>query len=493
MADERSPGRFRRRLAVTLILVVALSAGLVATVTLLVAAQSRLRNFRTEAVAEARFTAAVAPADLDDQSFDRLRLGYESRSDANLVAISDSGLYSSARNLDTADIPQALRDPPLETGTLRTIEATVNGRPTLVVGARSPGGDEYYSFFSMSQLRDSRAEQARIALAVWVLVVLGASAIAWWLSRRILRPVADVASTAEAIAAGDLGARLPDSVGDELGALSVSFNHMADEVERVVDRLEAAAARERRFTADVAHELRTPLTGMSASAAILREQLADLPDGLRRPAGILVGDVARLRDLVLELLELAGLDAGEEAPRIEPLRLRAAVASVVRSDGEGRTFDLDVPADTVVLADPTRLRRILSNLVTNAVRHGHGAVSVAATLDGDHVLLHMTDDGPGLAPGEEERIFDRFFKSEQSRAAGGSGLGLAIARTHARSLGGDLVAANEPGHGARFTLRLPLGGPTGAEEEAATDRRTEPNDVVEHRTAAARGAGRPDS
>ena len=232
---------------------------------------------------------------------------------------------------------------------------------------------------------------------------------------------------------------------------------------------------------------------MSASAAILREQLADLPDGLRRPAGILVGDVARLRDLVLELLELARLDAGEEAPRIEPLRLRAAVASVVRSDGEGRTFDLDVPADIVVLADPTRLRRILSNLVTNAIRHGHGAVRVAAELDGDDVLLHVTDDGPGLAPGEEERIFDRFFKSEQSRAAGGSGLGLAIARTHARSLGGDLVAANDPGHGARFTLRLPLGGPTGTEEEAAPDRRTGPDEVVEQRAAAARGAGRPDS
>jgi signal transduction histidine kinase len=321
-------------------------------------------------------------------------------------------------------------------------------------------------------------------------VVLGASAIAWWVSRRILRPVADVASTAEAIAAGDLGARLPDSVGDELGALSVSFNHMADEVERVVDRLEAAAARERRFTADVAHELRTPLTGMSASAAILREQLADLPDGLRRPAGILVGDVARLRDLVLELLELARLDAGEEAPRIEPLRLRAAVASVVRGDGADRTFDLDVATDIVVLADPTRLRRILSNLVTNAARHGHGVVHVAAEVTADEVLLHVTDEGPGLAPGEEERIFDRFFKSAHSRAAGGSGLGLAIARTHARSMGGDLVAANEPGHGARFTLRLPLGGPTAAAEEAAPDRRRDSADV---RRGAAAAGGRPDS
>jgi len=486
VADERSPGRFRRRLAVTLVLVVALSAGVVAVVTLLVAAESRQRNFRTQAIAEARFTAAVAPNELDAQSFDRLRLGYESRSDANLVAISDAGLYSSARNLDTADIPPLLRDPPLETGTMRTIEATVNGRPTLVVAARSPGGDEYYSFFSMTQLRDSRAELARIALAVWLLVVLAASAIAWWLSRRILRPVADVAATAEAIASGDLGARLPDSVGDELGALSVSFNHMADEVERVVERLEAAAERERRFTADVAHELRTPLTGMSASAAILREQLTELPDKIRRPAGILVDDVSRMRDLVLELLELARLDAGEEAPRIEPLRLRAAVASVVRTDGEDRAFTIDVPADVVVLADPTRLRRILSNLVTNAVRHGQGEVHVTSAGDGDDVLLHVTDDGPGLAPGEERRVFDRFFKSEQSRAAGGSGLGLAIAHTHARSMGGDLVARNHRGHGARFTLRLPAGSPpeeapaaaaeVGPAARAGVDRETVPAD-----------------
>lgn len=454
MADERFPGRFRRRLALTFVLVVAVSAGTVAAVTVLVASQSRLRNFRSEAVAEARFTAAVAPTDLDDESFERLRLGYESRSDANLLAVSANAVFSSARNLDTADIPPVLREQ-IPAGEMRTLEATVNGRPTFIVAARTMSGDEYYSFFSMVQLRDSREELTRIAAGAWLISVLAASAVAWWVTRRVLRPVAAVAATAEAIATGDLGARLPSSVGDELGALASSFNDMADGVERMVARLEAAADRERRFTADVAHELRTPLTGMSASASILRDQLGDLPDRLRRPAGILVDDVARLRNLVLELLELARLDAGDEPPRIERLRLHDAVASVLRSLDVRDRFTASIDPAVAVLADPIRLQRILTNLMTNAVRHGGGRAAATAVDEGEIVALHVVDEGPGIQPGEEERVFDRFYKSEQSRAAGGSGLGLAISREHARSLGGELTATNEPGHGARFTLRLP--------------------------------------
>jgi two-component system sensor histidine kinase MtrB len=488
VADRRYPGRFRRRLALTFVLVVAVSAGVVAAVTLIVASQSRLRNFRTEAVAEARFTAAVAPVDLGAESFERLRLGYESRSDANLLAVSDEDVFSSARNLDPADIPEAVREP-AAAGEMRTVEADVNGRPHFVVAARTETGDEYYSFFSMVQLRDSREELTRIAAAVWLLAVLVTSAIAWWVTSRVLRPVATVASTAEAIASGDLGARLPASVGDELGALSTSFNHMADEVQRMVDRLEAAADRERRFTADVAHELRTPLTGMTASASILRDQLDDLPDRLRRPTGILVGDVARLRDLVLELLELARLDAGDEAPRIERLRLRDAVSSVVRALDASDRVKVLVGPDAAVLADPTRLRRILANLTTNALEHGGGATRIEvgaapagngasvepaerAAGDGDRIrprllALHVVDHGPGIVPGEEERIFDRFYKSERSRAAGGSGLGLAISRQHARSMGGELSAANEPGGGARFTLLLPVAPPAPPEPDPA--------------------------
>ena len=460
MSDERGPVRFRRRLTLAFLAVVALSTAVVGLITFFVSQENRARNFRTESIGEARFTVAVAPLELDEESFDRLRLGYESRSDANLLAVSGSFYFSSARNLTIVDIPEELADllaGPGEPGDdLRPVRTTINGDPTLVIGAQARTGDTYYSFFSMDQLEDSRRELARVVIGSWAATVVAAGAVSWWVTRRTLRPVADVASTAEAIASGNLGARLPPAVGDELGTLAVSFNHMADEVQDMVDRLEAAARRERQFTADVAHELRTPLTGMSATASILREQLDELPSSLRRPTTILVGDVDRMRDLVLELLELARLDAGSETPRPEPLRLEDAVESVLRRLDAPSSVVADVEPGTTVLADPTRLRRILTNLVSNAIVHGGGDVHVrAAPGEGGCVEVHVVDSGPGIAPDHLPHVFDRFYKSEQSRAAGGSGLGLAISREHARSQGGDVTVGNAPGGGARFTLRLP--------------------------------------
>lgn len=463
MTERRSPHRLRSRLAWTFILVVAVSTGLVAGTTVFLATDARMRNFRTNALDEARFTAVIGPSQLDEESFERLRLGYESRTDATLVAVTDTAVFASARDLTVDDIPPVLTEPAADESdgpAVRGVAATVDGRPTYVVVSTTSGGDRYYSFFSMEQLADSRRELVRFALAVWAVVLVVAGAIAWWVSRRALRPVAEIASTAEAIAGGDLGARLPDSVGDELGALSASFNHMADEVERVIDRLERAAERERRFTADVAHELRTPLTGMSAAASLLGDQLDELPPRLRRPAGIIVSDISRLRDLVVELLELARLDAGNERPSLEDLRVADAVASVVRSLPGSDAVRMGVPPSVSVLADPTRLRRVLTNVLANAISHGAGEVVVRA--DGPRpsgtVDIVVIDHGPGLVPGDEERVFDRFYKSEVSRAAGGSGLGLAISRQHARSMGGDVVAGNEPGAGARFTITLPAAG-----------------------------------
>ncbi|MBA3604839.1 MAG: HAMP domain-containing histidine kinase [Acidimicrobiia bacterium] len=456
MTDERAPVRFRRRLTFAFVVVVALSTGVVGLVTFFVAQENRARNFRTESIGEARFTVAVAPLELDAESFERLRLGYESRSDANLLAVADTFYFSSARNLTSVDIPEELTDLLAGPGDLRTVRTTINGDPTLVVGAKARTGDTYYSFFSMDQMEDSRRELARIVFGSWAATVGAAGAVSWWVTRRTLRPVADVASTAEAIASGDLAARLPPAAGDELGSLAVSFNHMADEVQDMVGRLEAAAQRERQFTADIAHELRTPLTGMSATASILREQLGDLPTSLRRPTTILVGDVDRIRDLVLELLELARLDAGSELPRLEPLRLDDAVRSVLRGLDAPPDVVVTVEPGTTVLADPTRLRRILTNLVSNAIVHGGGGVRVVAGPGADGwAEVHVIDSGPGIAEDELAQVFDRFYKSERSRAAGGSGLGLAISREHARSQGGDIAVINEPGRGARFTLRLP--------------------------------------
>lgn len=455
--SSRGRSGFRRRLTATFIIVIALSTVIVALVTFVLAREFRLRNFRADSLSQARFSLVVAPDHLDDESFAQLAAGYASRDDAELLAVQDGVVYSSGRNLTVDDIP--LDFDGVVTDALSRTTATVDGEQMFVVATRDSDGIVFYFFFAERETRDSIAQLGRIVAASWGLVVLAASAVSWRVTRRTLRPVAEVASTAEAIASGDLGARLPADVGDELGALATSFNHMADEVELMVGRLEAAAARERRFTADVAHELRTPLTGMSATASILRDRLDQLPERLQRPTAVLVTDVERMRDLVLDLLELARLDAGDEAARLEPLRVLDAVRSITRALDVAETVIVDVDPTLSVLADPSRLRRILANLVSNATIHGAPPITITARRQvganggGDAVEIEVTDGGPGIEA--LDKVFDRFYKSERSRAAGGSGLGLAISRQHARSQAGDVTAANVEGGGARLTLRLP--------------------------------------
>ena len=454
MPRRNSPRRFRRRLTAAFVLVAAGSAGVVATVTSVLAREYRWRTIRSTSLDEADFALAVAPAELDEESFERFRTLYERRSDADILVSQGSTVYTSAPNLGPADVPSALSE---LTDQPRLVEATVDDRSMLIAGATGRDDADYFLFFSLDQLHDSLDELTRVAALSWLVTVVAAATAGWLIARRSLKPVAETASAAEAIAAGDLTARLPAGATDEFGTLATSFNHMADEVQDLIGRLGAAAERERQFTADVAHELRTPLTGLAASAAILREQLDTLPPALRRAAAILVADVERLRDLVLELLELSRLDAETEPPTMTQLQIRAAVNAVVASAHQRRTADInvDIDPDLQVSADPARLRRILANLIDNAIVHGESPVHISANTHDEHVLLDVIDEGPGIPDEELDKIFDRFHKADRARATTGSGLGLAIASQYAHSQGGSLTARNEPGYGARFTLTLP--------------------------------------
>ncbi|HEX7167904.1 MAG TPA: HAMP domain-containing sensor histidine kinase [Acidimicrobiales bacterium] len=461
MADQTAPAphRFRRRLTGAFVLVAAVSAGVVASVTFLLAREYRWRNVRNTTMHEARVALALAPRELDAEGFERLRAAYEPRTEADMVAAGRTGEFSSSPALTLADVPRALRgeDAPAESTGVRT---SVAGRDMLVIGAQGPAGTRYYFFFSVDQVQDSLSELARVSVAGWALTVAVAGAIGQIVARTTLRPVGDVAGAAEAIAAGDLSARLPVASDDEFGALASSFNHMADEVQALVAKLEEAAHRQRQFTADVAHELRTPLTGMSATASVLAEMLDDLPQEARRSANVLIADVRRLRDLVMELLELSRLDAETEPLNVEPLRVADAVDAVLRGAELRRDAHVSVDAhhDVVVAAEPVRLRRILGNLIDNAIVHGDGPVTVRARRVGTNAVIDVFDDGPGIDEDDLPRVFDRFYKSDHSRAKGGSGLGLAIARQHALAQGGDLTVSNEPGGGARFSLVLPSAG-----------------------------------
>jgi signal transduction histidine kinase len=463
------PHRFRRRLTAAFVVVAAVSAGALAVMTYTVTSGYRGRSFERMSRSEVEIALALAPDELDEQSFERMQAAYEKRSGTDTVALAGDRTYTSAFALTSSDVPAEVRDG--TPGELATTRVSREGRRYLVVAGDGPDGSRYVFFFAMEQLEESLEELRIVLLGGWVVVVAVAAAAGTLVARRTLRPVREAAEAATAIAGGLLDTRLPSVGEDEFRAWADSFNDMADALEAKIDELHRAAERQKQLTADVAHDLRTPLTGMAVTAQLLEDQLDELPPNARRAAAVIIRDVQRLRELVLDLLELSRLDARADPVRAEELAVATALRTTLEplSIPASTRLRIDVPDELVVCAERSRFRRIVTNIVSNSLAHGGEHISVEARRHGDEVVIRVHDDGAGIDPAQAARIFDRFYKSDASRAQGGSGLGLAIAREHARAQGGDLELDPE-GRGTTFTLRLPVADPAGGPEPSVPSR-----------------------
>jgi signal transduction histidine kinase len=442
-------------LTAAFVLTAALTTGALAVVTYTITREYRYRSFEQTSRDEVRVALALAPRALDDASFERILRVYETRTGSDAVAVDGDVSYSSSNVVTAAHVPPELYD---DIGDeLRDTTLEVGGRDYLVIAGLGPNSEHYAFFFSRSQLHDGLAELRRVLLGAWVAIVVLSLAVGRLVARRTLRPVRDAAVAATAMANGMLDTRIPTHGDDEFSHWARSFNQMADALETKIDELNRAAERERQFTANVAHDLRTPLTGMTAMASLLHDQLDGLPPETRSAVEIIIQDAERLKNLVLELLELARLDSGADVVSAEDLDVADAVAATLESLSlpPGATVAVDVPAGTRIHAERPRFRRALGNLVNNAVTHGGGDVTIAVEQAEHEVLIHVSDHGPGIDIDLGERAFDRFVRGDPSRGPGGSGLGLAIAREQARAQGGDVLVANRNGGGARFTLRMP--------------------------------------
>ncbi len=472
----RRPHGFRRRLTAAFILVAAISAGGLAVLTYGVTSSYRWGSFERVGKEQARVALALAPDRLDDPSFEHMQAAFEKRSGMDTVALVGGRTYTSAVGLTGDDVPDDVLLPtdiaPGEEPDLAVTDTSREGHDYLVVAGDGPDGARYVFFFAKDVPQASLRELRTVLAWGWLVVVALAAAVGHLVARRTLRPVRQAAEAASALAGGLMETRLPAEGEDEFRAWSDSFNDMADALQATIEELRRTADRQRQLTADVAHDLRTPLTGMAVTAQVLEEHLDELPAPSRRAAAVLVRDVDRLRELVLDLLELTRLDEGADPVLAEPLDLRAALDTTLDALPlpDGVAVAVDVPAGLGVSAERGRLRRVLSNLVANAAVHGGRSVTVAARREGDTVRVDVHDDGPGIDPERAERIFDRFYKSDASRAQGGSGLGLAIAREHARAMGGDIVLDPGPGRGATFTLLLCHSPVTGSGSVPAGDR-----------------------
>jgi len=285
-----------------------------------------------------------------------------------------------------------------------------------------------------------------LAFGVAILCPFAAVA-AWYLNRRIVRPVQQVAEASVVVAEGGQPMLIPTEAPRELSVLAGSFNDMAIRLRRAQDT-------ERDFLLSVGHELKTPLTAIDGYA----ELLADGAVEPQQAAEVLGLESARLRRLIGDLLDLARIDRSEFSVIDEPVDLAVTAAEVAErfetlAATQGVTLRIDAPEQALVRGDGGRLLQVISNLVENALRvtPGGGEVSVVARPG----LLEVHDTGPGLSADDLEHAFERFYLHRKySGLEVGSGLGLAIVKDLVAAMGGSVDVVSEPGRGSTFRMRL---------------------------------------
>lgn len=300
-----------------------------------------------------------------------------------------------------------------------------------------------------------RGLSAVLAVAA-IVTILAAWLVSRLVASRALQPLRQLAITADRIATtGDFDQRLPATdAKDEVGALTSSFNRMLDRLSESRHRLAESLEQQRRFVADASHELRSPLAVIRSNLSFLeRQRGADAADRESAVADSSRAAVA-MTSLIDDLLRLAQLDAGQP-DQDSRVSLVEAVKQAAERSAAGTDLLLGSIPGVEVQGDLEDLTRLLVNLIVNARTHGRPPVEIEVDDSGAEVVLEVSDHGPGIPRGEEERIFDRFYRIDHARSGGGTGLGLAIARGLAEEHGGTLIASNRPNGGATFTLRLP--------------------------------------
>lgn len=341
-------------------------------------------------------------------------------------------------------------------------------RPGIVVGQQLlvPGAGMYELYIAFD-ISDTNATLLFVQRTLWLAglaLVAIVAAISWLVLRAVSTPIVEAAETSARLASGDLQVRLPVRGEDELAVLGRSFNAMADSIESQIKELGELSMVQQRFVSDVSHELRTPLTTIRLAADMINDQKDTFEPTTARTAELLHTQVQRFDTLLADLLEISRYDAGSLQLEVEATSLAQLAEEIVDqmrplAEGHGTELRLVAPGGySPVDMDPRRVRRVLRNLVGNAIEHGEGRPVVVTVDSNQHaVAAGVHDYGLGMRPEDAERVFDRFWRADPSRkrTIGGTGLGLSIALGDARLHGGTLEVWSELGVGTNFVLTIP--------------------------------------
>ncbi|QKS88015.1 MtrAB system histidine kinase MtrB [Curtobacterium flaccumfaciens] len=450
--------------------------------------QIESESARATIVAQGIFDAATAGEDNNQSELETLQnearqaiLSNTTSPGGTSIAIERSPDQSTAQTLQTIAsqgfpdevITDALRKEVAQnTGrlSLQPVELDDDGRrvPGLAVGSTlqipSAGQYELYLVYDLSdaqQTLDFVSQTLSIGgVALMVLIALVTSLVV----RLVVVPIRGAAETSRKIAAGRLDERIPVRGQDDLATLARSFNGMAEAVSRQITQLAELSRVQQRFVSDVSHELRTPLTTIRLAGDMLYDSRHAFEPSVGRSAELLHTQVERFETLLADLLEISRYDAQavqlDTAP-VVPASLAADIVDEFRPLAEraGVELQLATPGGhTTMRLDAKRVRRILRNLVGNAIEHGDAKpVQVVVDSDARTVAIAVRDQGVGMPPEDAARVFDRFWRADPSRkrTIGGTGLGLAISLGDAKLHGGRIDVWSRPGEGSTFVLTLP--------------------------------------
>ncbi|MCT1563828.1 sensor histidine kinase [Corynebacterium glucuronolyticum] len=294
--------------------------------------------------------------------------------------------------------------------------------------------------------------QASIGLSSLLLVALIAILVIY----RALRPLRTVESVAQAITDGDMNRRVPAwPQTTEVGKLACAINTMLEQLQDSLQKSRRQEKEMRQFVGDASHELRTPLTSVKGFAELYKTGATDDADWVLSK---IQEEAGRMTTLVEDLLALTRAEGNPlDKQKVDLMEVIESLGTSLRVAYPDREITIGESEPLYVLADEEKIRRVFTNLMVNGLVHGGKDVSVLPTADDTDVIIDVRDNGQGMAPEDLEHIFDRFYRTDESRSrqSGGSGLGLSIAKSLVEAHGGSLSVTSTKGVGSTFTVRLP--------------------------------------
>lgn len=345
------------------------------------------------------------------------------------------------------------------------IQASPTLRWTLLAGYVLASILTFFNVWFSAQLMFASGHDLTLAIILLLFASGIAMILGYFFSGTLTERILSLKNAAEKIATGNLETRVPVSGRDELSALAVSFNQMAEQLQDADRKQRELEHLRRDLVAWASHDLQTPLTSVRAILEALSDGVVDEPETVKRYLNTAQRDVLSLSALIDDLFQMSQLDAGGFPLNRAPSSLGDLVSDTLESfselaDRERIKLDgrIDAGVDPVFM-DTQAIGRVLNNLIGNALRHtpSGGAIEVHARRTGEGVQVSVRDTGEGIRAEDLPHVFERFYRGEKSRnrGTGGAGLGLAIARGIVRAHGGEIWVNSEPGKGTQFTFNLP--------------------------------------